>query len=64
MLFHICLGKKKVNEPSLKTPEASKMISETAGKSNAAPSSSFVAESSLGRPEWERRPITRSVGMQ
>lgn len=24
---------------------------------------SFVAESSLGRPNWERRPLTRFVGM-
>lgn len=65
MLLNICLGKKKVNEPSQKTPEVSKSQGlETAGKSNAAPSSSFVVESSIGRPAWERQPITRSVGMQ
>ncbi|KAI5083860.1 hypothetical protein GOP47_0000029 [Adiantum capillus-veneris] len=60
-------GKKKVNDPPQKTPQRTPEISksqglESARKSDAAPSSSFVAESSLGRPAWERRPVTRSVG--
>ena len=61
MNINICLGKGPLDPPTNILEPSQSHGGETSKKQHSAPVSSFVIDSTLTTPIWERRPTTRSV---